>query len=419
MTMRIAIVSTYPPSKGSLNEYALHFVNHLRQKSEVTEIIIIADELPEGQKYPADDETAGMAKLKIRPSWKFGAWDNAWRVQRAVKAAKPDVVLFNMQFATFADRRIHGALGLLAPWLVKSSDMLTAVLLHNIMETVDLGKAGFGSNPLIEGITRIAGNLFTRMLLRAELIAVTIPKYVDILTEKYGAQHVVLAPHGAFEDLPEPSPDLPDGPLQIMTFGKFGTYKKVEALVEAFQILQNRYEQELELVIAGTDSPNTPGYLDSVKKKYSTVRNVRYTGYVEEDDVPHIFNAAAVVVFPYNSTTGSSGVLHQAGSYGKAVALPNLGDFAELIADEGYTGEFFEPDNPQSIAASIASFIDDPEHRKQVGAHNFIAASGLPMSEVIDWYLLHFERLLDRRERPSAGLKQEGDLYGTHVSQRG
>ena len=42
-----------------------------------------------------------------------------------------------------------------------------------------------------------------------------------------------------------------------------------------------------------------------------------------------IFDEAAVVVFPYTATTGSSGVLHQAGSYGKAVVMPDLGDLAE------------------------------------------------------------------------------------------
>ena len=398
--MRIALVSTYPPSKGSLNEYAFHFVNHLRQKPEVSEVIILADELPEGQSYSSD--------LHIVPCWRFGAWNNPWRIRKAVRELKPDVVLHNLQFATFADKRIPGALGLLTPLMIKSTGTLSTVLLHNIMETVDLEKAGFGGNPLVERITRFAGTLFTRMLLQSDLVAVTIPKYVDILTHKYNAEHIVLAPHGAFEDIPEPDYQLPDGPIQIMTFGKFGTYKKVEALIEAFAELQRTHTQPLELVIAGTNSPNTPGYLEGVREQYAHIENIRYTGYVEEEDVPRIFTEAAVVVFPYNSTTGSSGVLHQAGSYGKAAVLPNLGDFAELISEEGYTGEFFTPEDPQSMAAAISKLIDDPAHRQQVGAQNYLAASGLPMSEVVDWYLLHFERLLNQKTvQPAISTPQE------------
>ncbi len=405
--MRIALVSTYPPSKGSLNEYAYHFVSYLRLKPEVSEITILADELPTGLSYPADDTESRLATVHIRPCWRFGDWKNARRIQQAVEQLQPDVVLFNMQFATFADRRMPGALGLLGPWLVKSQKTVSAVLLHNIMETVELDKAGFGGNPLMMWVTRQAGNIFTRILLKADLIAVTIPKYVDILTSKYGADHVVLAPHGSFEEIPEPAYELPDGPLQIMAFGKFGTYKRVEPLIEAFALLQNSHNEPLELVVAGTDSPNTPGYLEGVRERYAHVANVRFTGYVEEEDVPRVFKEAAVVVFPYNSTTGSSGVLHQAGSYGKAVVLPNLGDLAELIAEEGYTGEFFEPDDPQSMAQAIARFIDNPEHRQHVGSQNYLAASGLPINEVVDWYLLHFERLLNARNRFLAAASTE------------
>lgn len=405
--MKIALVSTYPPSKGSLNEYAFHFVKHLRQKPEVSEVFILADVLPEGGAYPADDDSKGLAPLRIRAVWQFGAWDNALRIRRAAANIAPDVVLFNMQFATFADQRIPAALGLLSPWLVKTNRSVTAILLHNIMETVDLGKAGFGGNPILEFVTRFFGNVFTRMLLQANLVAVTIPKYVTILSEKYHAKHVVLAPHGAFEEIPEPSYDLPPGPLQIMTFGKFGTYKKVEMLIEAFELLQSRFKQPLELVIAGTDSPNTPGYLANAAQRYAHVPNVRYTGYVAEEDVPKIFGSASVVVFPYNSTTGSSGVLHQAGTYGKAVVLPNLGDFAELITEEGYTGEFFQPDSVRSLADSIGVFVQNPDYRQSVGRQNYMAAAGLPMSDVIDWYLLHFERLFHKSHPTPAVLSQE------------
>jgi len=403
--MRIAIVSTYPPSKGSLNEYAYHFVNHLSAKPEVSEIIILADELPDNQPYPPID----VQKTRLVPVWRFGAWDNALRIRRAVNNVKPDVVLFNLQFASFAGRRIPGALGLLSPWFAKANDRISVVLLHNIMETVDLQKAGFGSNSLMENVTRWFGNLFTQILLKSDLIAVTIPKYVDILTSKYGADHVVLAPHGAFREIPEPDYQLPEGPMQIMSFGKFGTYKKVETLIEAFQLLQEKLDQSLELVIAGTNSPNTPGYLEGVKEAYSHVNNIRFTGYVEEEDVPKIFSDSAVVVFPYNSTTGSSGVLHQAGSYGKAAVLPNLGDFAELIIEEGYTGEFFEPEDVPSMADAIERFITDADYRRQCGSQNYVAASGLPMSDVADWYLLHFERLLDQQNTISLKQTQEAN----------
>ena len=41
--MKLAIVTAYPPSKVTLNEYAYHLVKHFRQKDNVTEIVLLTD----------------------------------------------------------------------------------------------------------------------------------------------------------------------------------------------------------------------------------------------------------------------------------------------------------------------------------------------------------------------------------------
>jgi glycosyltransferase involved in cell wall biosynthesis len=168
-------------------------------------------------------------------------------------------------------------------------------------------------------------------------------------------------------------------------------------LIEATQLLRANGHPDSELIIAGTDSPNTPGYLQNVAESCGIDDGITFTGYVEEEDVPGLFQDAAVVVFPYTSTTGSSGVLHQAGSYGKAAVLPKIGDFAELVQDEGYTGEFFEPDDTLSLKEAIGRILDDPERRRQIGQQNYGASCGLPISEVADWYLLHMQQLLEEK----------------------
>jgi len=391
--MKLAIVTTYPPSEGSLNEYAFHFVKALKTKQEVEEITLLVDELPANELdegYPSSKD----GSVHIVPCWRFNDPTNPLRIARVLREYQPDAVLFNIQFASFGDRKIAGGLGLLAPLFSKLMKFPTVVLLHNIMETVDLESAGFGANPIMHKIIRFAGTILTRLVLSADLVALTIPRYVEILQEKYKAKNAVLIPHGTFDDIEQPSMDLPDGPMQILAFGKFGTYKKVEILIEAFEILQNRRGgQPVELVIAGTSSPNAPGYLEGVAKHCAHIPNIRFTGYVEEEDVPKIFGDAAVVVFPYTSTTGSSGVLHQAGSFGKATALPKLGDFIELIGEEGYTGEIFLPDSPFSLVEAISNVIDNPNNRIALGRQNYLAARGLPIAEVADWYLLHYQHL--------------------------
>ena len=113
----------------------------------------------------------------------------------------------------------------------------------------------------------------------------------------------------------------------------------------------------------------------------------------EENDVERIFTDSTIVVFPYTSTTGSSGVLHQAGSYGKAVIMPDLGDLALLIKDEGYKGEFFNPESADSLAIAIDKIISNDTYRKELAIANFQAASALSMDKIIMMYIECFKSI--------------------------
>ncbi|QCX39906.1 glycosyltransferase [Aureibaculum algae] len=397
--MKLAIVTAYPPSKVTLNEYAYHLVKHFRQKEEVTELVLLTD-FTEGKK---DIEfTEAGCKITVKQCWKFNSYTNLFKVTQAINKIKPNAVLFNLQFMKFGDKKVAAALGLMLPLVCKLKKIPNIVLLHNILEEVDLGSAGFTTNKLMQKIYGFIGSTLTRLILQADTVAVTMEKYVTILEAKYKAKNVKLIPHGTFEIPEEPDYKVPTKPMQIMTFGKFGTYKKVEGMIEAVVKVRQVTGLDLEVVIAGTDNPNVPGYLAKVKEDYKHVPQVRFTGYVEEHEVPTIFNESAVVVFPYTSTTGSSGVLHQAGSYGKAVIMPDLGDLALLVQDEGYKGEFFEPTSVESLANAIESIVTNEAYRMELGKANYKAATALPMSKIADMYLDTFETIISRKTKRTA-----------------
>ncbi len=387
--MKLAIVTAYPPSKVTLNEYAYHLVKHFRQQQEVSELVLLTDTTPEAADISFEEEGC---QITVKQCWKFNGFFNLVSIAKAIKATQPDAVLYNLQFMKFGDKKIPAALGLFSPWITKLMKVNTIVLLHNIMEAVDLSSAGFTENKWKSKLFNFIGETLTKVVLKADQVAVTIQKYVDILEEKYGAENCILIPHGTFEIPEQPEYDLPEGPMKIMTFGKFGTYKKVEVMIEAVEKVRKATGRDLEIVIAGTDNPNVPGYLDSMKEKYSHVPQLTFTGYVEEEDVPVIFKESAMVVFPYTSTTGSSGVLHQAGSYGKAVVMPDLGDLSTLMKDEGYMAELFLPSNVDSLALSIKRFVLDDEYRYHVAKANYKAATAMPMSVIAKKYLEAFNK---------------------------
>ena len=403
--MRLAIVTAYPPSKVTLTEYGYHLVKHFRLQKEVTEIILISDKT-EGTKDLAFDGEG--CKISVEECWNFNDYTNIFKINKVISKTQPDAVLFNLQFLKFGDKKIPAALGLMLPLMCKLKGIPTISLLHNILEQVDLDNAGITANKWLQHIYNFIGSTLTKFVLASDVLAVTISKYKTILEEKYKSRNVALIPHGAFETPPEPDYSLADGPKQVMAFGKFGTYKKVEILIEAVELIRQRTNENIEIVIAGTNSPNTPGYLESVQKKYAQVKQLRFTGYVAEEDVPVIFGKSAVVVFPYTSTTGSSGVLHQAGSYGKAVALPDLGDLSILVKEEGYMGEFFEPNCSDSLANALQNILKDESYRTQLGKANYKAACSLPMSDIAKMYVDYFKAIeISKNEGTSLNLVTE------------
>ena len=74
--------------------------------------------------------------------------------------------------------------------------------------------------------------------------------------------------------------------------------------------------------------------------------------------------------------------------------MPNLGDLATLIEDEGYRGEFFEPESATSLANAIKAIVTNDAYRIQLGEANYKAATAFPMERITNIYLEEFNRII-------------------------
>ncbi len=392
--MKIAFVSPYPPSQVTLNEYGYHLIKSFANKAHVQQIYVLTNHLEDNSQY----SRYAMEGVDIIPCWKFDGLFSFWQIRQQLKKLKPDLVIMNLQFMSFGESKVPAALGLLTPLACKWLGIPSIVILHNITETVNLETIGMAGSKWKTNLFLWIGKQLTKLILKADLVGLTISQYVDIIKEKYNTNNVILLPHGNFE-LPERSylPDvLPE--INLMAFGKFGTYKKVEVLLDAVKILEQKYpEQKFKATIAGTDNPNVKGYLEGVKNKYSSMQNIEFTGYIPEEKVETIFKESTFVIFPYTTTTGSSGILHQAGSYARACILPKIDDLERVVEEEGYGGAYFETDNAESLAAAVAHLLEQPEERKKYEDMNYAAAKGLPMNELAQWYLSHAGQLIKQK----------------------
>src|SRR5205085_8567858 len=270
--MKICLVTAFPPSRRGLNEYGFHIAREL-QRDPLLSVTVLADELatPEPE----------LPEFDVVRCWRFDALSNPRRLLAAVRDCKPDVVWFNLLFSTFGSRPVPAFAGLTIPALTRMFGHYTHVTLHHLIDNVSLVDAGVRFPHLY----RVAGSFATRMLLMANSISVLLPAYRRTLIEKYRGENVHFRAHGILSTRPE----YPDFALRgnpehrILAFGKWGTYKRLEPMLEAFKEVA-RQIPSARLVIAGTDHPKTPGYLQSIREKLGSRSDVIFRGYVAEED---------------------------------------------------------------------------------------------------------------------------------------
>jgi glycosyltransferase involved in cell wall biosynthesis len=377
--MKICLVTSFPPSRDALNEYGFHIASEL-QRIPGVELTILGDEYS-----PVQPELEGFL---VNRCWKFNSLRNPLRLMRAIKQQKPDVVWFNLGFASFGGTPPSAFLGIATPALARMAGFYTHATLHQLMETVDLDDAGIRF-PLLY---KWGGVLATHLVLFANSVSVMLPAYRSVLVEKYGRGSVYVRRHGIFSARPE-YPDLAlrgNPEHRILAFGKWGTYKRLEPMVEAFKEVA-RQIPNARLVIAGTDHPKTPGYLQSIREKLVSRSNVIFTGYVAEQDIPQLFQSSSVAVLPYTSSAGSSGIAHLACTYGVPIVASDIPDFRRLADEEGLAIDFFPPGKINELARHVTDLLQNRERQIEMAMQNVSAALRMSMPEIIRQYLRTFE----------------------------
>ncbi len=377
--MRICLVTTFPPSHGGLSEYGFHIARELQSNSFV-HLTILADEI--------SVDAPELEDFSVVRCWSPDRPATMVRLLAKLRELNPDVVWFNLLFSTFGTNPLNAFAGLSTPVLTRLTGRYTHVTLHHLMDTMDLKDLGVRF-PIAY---RLAGAVATRMLLLANSVSVLMPRYQRILSERYGGQNVHVRAHGILAH----SPKYPDFSRRgnpehrILAFGKWGTYKRLELMIAAFRRISDRLPN-VKLVIAGSNHPQAAGYVESVEKKYSSHPGIEFTGYVEEDQVENLFQSASVMVMPYSSSTGCSGVAHLACAYGVPVVCANLEDFRQMADEEDLAIEFYRPGDPEHLAERLIRLLQSPEDLRAMALQNFSAALSMTMPIVVRKYLRHFE----------------------------
>jgi glycosyltransferase involved in cell wall biosynthesis len=407
--MKICLVGTFPPSGRQLNEYAFHIARELRRHDDI-ELTILSDELTEcdfatdenGNPLRIEDQEE-LAGFNVVRCWKFGSMSNPVRLLKEIRRINPDIVWFNLVFSSFAtpENPVAAFAGLSVPALVRAAGYFTHITLHHILEHLDFAAAGVKR----ERLFRMGTELATKALLKANSVSVLLPGYHHTLVTKYGAQNVLLGTHGTFATTATP-PDFSkrgNPERRILAIGHWGTYKRLETLMEAFPKVLERVPNA-RLVVAGANHHQRPGYWESIRAAQPEHLPIDFKGYVAEEDIPELFQSTSVLVLPYDSATGSSGPAHQACEYGVPIVSSDLPDFRGMAADEDMAIRFYERGNAGDLADQISAILLSPELEYAMAEHNFVAGIEMTITNVVNNYLRWFRLNKAKRDIRSSSL---------------
>jgi glycosyltransferase involved in cell wall biosynthesis len=351
--LRVCFVSSYPPNRARLSEYAWNLVTALADRKAIDELHLLVDKT----NYP--EGLSVNPKVKVYRIWAADSFISLLRVLCCIVKLRPDVVHFNVSFQSFGKSKLTNLSGLSLILLCRLFGFHVLAGVHTLADMADLEK--FHVKPT--AINKIGIFVATKIVLTAQKVVVLVKGYGDSLKYRYGHKGVLFIPHGTTV---ASDPKIVSDQKTILLFGHMGPHKGLPIMLQAFKKISAE-KNNVRLVVAGTNHPNYPGYL----KKFiqAQIPNVEYTGYVPEEKLGSVFEQANVVVLPYHAAPGTSGVFHLACGYGRPVVASDLPEIRELVHD-GASAILIPPDDAEALKAALMTVLFDDEVASRMSKQN-------------------------------------------------
>ena len=383
--MHLAIVSPFPPAITGIGQYGYHVTRALATSGAFSRVTVLAGSHRKG----ITPNHLGITEIDY--CWQPGQWNARQAISSRVKCLDPDLVWFNLGASIFGKSPWLNVAGLLTPLIVQSWGYPTVTTLHELVELTDLRALDAPGGLLAP----FGARLLTSLTTRADVLCLTMRHYVDWLSSRQvDCAHIPIGAYHEPELLAEP--DVPE----LLFFTTLAPFKGLEILLEAFCRLRKEHPR-LRLTVAGTDHTRFPDYGRDLKARFSHTDSVRWLGQVAEENVKDLFRRAQIVLLPYTASTGSSSVLYQAATWGRAVVASDLNEIRELANDGDLQVEFFRSGNVGELCEAIESLLRSRERRLQLTSHNFQTIQSTRPEETCRKYLHAFNRALEKRANPN------------------
>ncbi|HEX5483537.1 MAG TPA: glycosyltransferase family 1 protein [Terriglobia bacterium] len=151
-------------------------------------------------------------------------------------------------------------------------------------------------------------------------------------------------------------------PKYVFTVGTLEPRKNLGSLIDAFIMLKKRGNFTHQLVIAGPQGWGNLKLQEKAKKEQIAPDDIRFLGFVPDEDLPLLYSGAAAFVFP-TLYEGFGLPLLEAMACGTPVACSNRSSLPEIGADAAI---YFNPESADEIAHAIDKLLGDQTLRQNL-----------------------------------------------------
>ena len=346
---KIAYVSTYSPQRCGIAAYTSFLVEGIRRVSPKTHVRIIA----EREALALKEEF-----FEVVPCW---SREENYVEQILTHLENVDILHIQHEYSIykFDDR--------LPTLLQKTPQRIRKVLTIHCVRPAQVSERWKIDEEYAGKIAKLADHIIVHLESQKEILlrlGLT-PERISVIP--HGTKIIEVDREASRRRLGLPL----DGKILLM-FGFVKPHKCLHVAVEALNIIRKEYENAYLFIAGGlapTASEEHRRYADSLRKKIEELdleENVVFPNkYYPDEDVPYIFSACDIVLFPYyEEDRSSSGSLHLAIGAGKPVIASRIPKFEELkhISDE----LLVLPYNSEVIAKLALRIFKEPKFRNHI-----------------------------------------------------
>lgn len=200
-------------------------------------------------------------------------------------------------------------------------------------------------------------------LKKADIILST-SEDMSIEAEKYTDKNIEITPFGVYIDRFKPMEVKRDKAFTVGCIKSFIASYGLEYLIRGFKIfLDKSKDSDALLLLAGRGEQEQE--LKDLAKELGIEKNIKFLGFINEDEVIETFNKMDVAVFPsiHQESFGVAAVEAQA--CGTPTIVTDVGGLTEATKP-GYSSITVRPKSSEDIADAILKLYNDEELRLQM-----------------------------------------------------